>query len=447
MPKLGSQLLGNDQLTFPRIKELLAVFILCGLPIAHAQVAESIAQDVANYRHFLAVVVKQHPSVQAALRQVESARQDVEGAKWQFLPTPSIGGERSSKKADGITDRRSTFVRLQQPLWTGGRLSAQLDKAQAQESVVSHALEEQRLSLTTRWLQLWAEVQSAELKEKAYKESEEQHRKYFTQVQNRATEGHAPRSDAQLSLTRLATVQAEREQARTQKRQAISRLEQMYGGSMSTHAIAWTAPLRTHATHTTTPSKTAKDWLIQVEDQHPILQKASAVLHTVRADLALAKSKASPELYVRGEIIDGDNTRTTRQIYLGLTSNFGAGLSNLSIIAAAQAKLDAQEHETETRRREIAEQVLADVESLESQGQRLKFLGLSLASADEFLQASERQFLAGRKSWQELMNTAREKAQILTQLAEAQTAQWLAQQRLLVLSMGIDSYLGSNANP
>lgn len=132
---------------------------------------------------------------------------------------------------------------------------------------------------------------------------------------------------------------------------------------------------------------------------------------------------------------------------MGLASNFGAGLSSLSSIAAAQAKLDAQQHETETRRREIAEQVLVDVESLESQTQRVRYLELAYKSADEFLQASERQFAAGRKSWQELMNTAREKSQTLAQLADAKTIQWLAQQRLYLLSMGIDAYMNSNANP
>lgn len=405
------------------------------------------AQDPSNYRQYLAVVVKQHPTVQAGLSQIESARQDIEGAKWQFLPTPSIGAERSSKKADNLTDRRSTYARLQQPLWTGGRLTAQLDKAQAQETVVSLILEEQRLALSTRWLQLWADVQAGELKEQAYKQSEEQHRIYVAQVQNRAKEGHSPRSDVQLSLTRLAAVQAELEQARAQKRQSISRLEQMYGSAMPAQAIAWIASLQNTTTHNAKPSKAAKDWLAQVEDKHPSLQKAAAVIRTVRADVELAKSKASPELYVRGEIIDGDISKTTRQIYFGVTSSFGAGLSTLSTIAAAQAKLDAQEHETETRRREIAEQVLADVESLESQTQRLKFLEQAVASADEFLQASERQFAAGRKSWQELMNTAREKSQTLAQLADAKTLQWLAQQRLHLLSMGVDSYLSSNVNP
>jgi adhesin transport system outer membrane protein len=413
----------------------------------HAQATDPIAQSPLNYRHFLVAVDRQHPSVQSSLNQIESARQEVTGAKWQFGPTPSVGVEKSSKAPDGLTDRNTNYARLQQPVWTGGRLTAQLDRAQAQEAIARLSMEEQRLSLAARWLQVWADVQAAELKIQALAESEDQHRKYVLQVQSRAKEGQAPRSDVQLSLTRLAAVQAELEQARTQKRQAISRLEQMYGDTLPVQAIQWTAPLQAVAATPTQPLRQPSDWLSQVQEKHPTLQKAQEVARTVRADIELAKSRAYPEVYVRGEVLNGDVTKNTQQIYVGVSSSFGAGLSTLTAIAANQARLESQEHEAEARRREIAEQVLADVENLESQTQRLRYLEQAYNSADDFLQSSERQFAAGRKSWQELMNTAREKAQALTQLADAKTLQWLAQQRLYLLSMGIDAYLNSNANP
>lgn len=435
----------------PCIRKSLAGLVLLYATSTHAQVADPIAQSPLNYRHYLSHVVKQHPSVQAALNQIESARQDLAGAKWQFGPTPSIGSEKNNRPANSLTDSRTNFARLQQPLWTGGRLTAQLDRAQAQETIAHLTMEEQRLTLGTRWLQLWAEVQATELKVQAYTDSEDQHRKYVQQVQSRAKAGHSPRSDVQLSLTRLAAVQAELEQARTQKRQAVSRLVQMHGAPLPVNAILWTAPLQTSqspsASSNTAVQRIAQEWLNEVQDKHPTLQKAAAAALVIKADVDLAKSRNSPELYVRAEILNGDVTNTRQQIFVGLASNFGAGLSSLSSIAAAQAKLDAQQHETETRRREIAEQVLVDVESLECQTQRVRYLELAYKSADEFLQASERQFAAGRKSWQELMNTAREKSQTLAQLADAKTIQWLAQQRLYLLSMGIDAYMNSNANP
>jgi hypothetical protein len=65
-----------------------------------------------------------------------SAKQALEGAQWQFYPTPSVGFEQVDASAGdpnypSYGDKNVTTLRLQQPLWTGGRLSAGLDKAQA----------------------------------------------------------------------------------------------------------------------------------------------------------------------------------------------------------------------------------------------------------------------------------------------------------------------------
>jgi adhesin transport system outer membrane protein len=128
-----------------------------------------------------------------------------------------------------------------------------------------------------------------------------------------------------------------------------------------------------------------------------------------------------------------------------VTSSFGAGLSTLSTIAAtlqsSTRKNTKPKHVGNCRPESwLMSKALTP-------NPALKFLEQAHVSADEFLQSSARQFDAGRKSWQELMNTEREKAQTLAQLAEAKTLQWLAQQRLHLLSMGVDGYLHSQVNP
>ncbi len=48
---------------------------------------------------------------------------------------------------------------------------------------------------------------------------------------------------------------------------------------------------------------------------------------------------------------------------------------------------------------------------------------ISLQAAGEVSTSYDRQFLAGRKSWLDVMNAARELAQTATQLAEVQATQ------------------------
>jgi adhesin transport system outer membrane protein len=380
------------------------------------------------------------------LGQLNSAKHETDGAKYQFLPTPSFGVERNAQPNKGLTDSRTQFARLQQPLWTGGRLTAQLDRARSQEEQANFTVAEQRLSLASRWLQLWAEIQAAELKLQAFKESEALHIKYVRQVGNRAQEGHAPRSDVQLSLSRLAAVQAEIEQTKAQRQQAISKLEQMYGGPIPLGTINWTAALQAPS-QPGVANRSHGQWIAMALDIHPTIQKSMATVNTIRADAEIAKSRIYPEVYVRGEVIDRDVTGHAKQVYVGVTSNFGAGLSSMASVASAQARLQAQEQDIEVKRRDITDQVSADLQTVESQTQRLTFLIQAHESAEQFMQASERQFDAGRRTWQELMNTAREKAQALVQIADAQSIRWLAQQRLALMAAGVDTYLQTPGNP
>ena len=56
----------------------------------------------------------------------------------------------------------------------------------------------------------------------------------------------------------------------------------------------------------------------------------------------------------------------------------------------------------------------------------------------------ERQFLAGKKSWLEVMNTTRELSQAEIDLADTQSLLIQAEWRLLILSKGVDNTLKSN---
>lgn len=420
-------------------------FVLCFMP--HHVLANGPNWPAGQaHRTLLADLLTRHPGVLAAMGQLSSAKHDTEGAKSQFLPTASVGVEKTPPSASSLTDTRTTYARLQQPLWTGGRLTAQLDKARAQEELAHLTVREQRLNLAARWLQLWSEAQAAELKSQALAESEAQHLKYVRQVQNRAKEGHAPRSDVQLSLSRLAAVQAELELTKAQRQQAISRLAQMYGSPIPAQAQQWTAALQLPR-KSTESSRTSEQWTVMALDIHPSLQKSIVTVNVLRADADIAKSRIHPEVYLRGELIHRNMSGNAQQLYVGVSSNFGAGFSTMASVAAAQARLQAQEQEIEVKRRDITDQINADLQTVESQAQRLNYLLEAQQSAEQFMQASERQFEAGRRTWQELMNTAREKAQVLVQMADTQSTLWLAQQRLALMATGVEAYLQNTSNP
>ena len=424
----------------------IAVGFFIATVTLHVRSAELEAVRSHGYRWMLRDMLSRHPGVLLAKGQIEAAQFDTEGSRWQYFPTPSVGVERSDGSSKSINNRTS-FARLQQPLWTGGRLSAQLERSLAQEEAAGWGLQEQQLALAVRWLELWAEVQASQLRVQAYTDSEAQHLIYMRQVKNRAQQGQAPVSDVELSQSRLLSVQSDLAQARSQSRQAVARLQQMWGAqTWSVLDADWLSPLpREYKEIDQWLASPDGDWLSLALAQHPTLRKIEAAARVLKSDVDLAQARLYPELYLRGEITKGDvnPTTATRQLFVGLSSSLGAGLSFSAAIAAAQVRLDANSQEAEVARRSISEQIHADVEMLQMQAQRLKLLEKAAQSNQQFLLSSERQFEAGRRSWQELMNTAREKAQTLAQVAEAKTQFWVASQRLWLQSRGLDVYLDS----
>jgi outer membrane protein, adhesin transport system len=393
------------------------------------------ADNISLYRILLPDVLDEHPAVRAADQQRQSAAQEVEGARWQYLPTPSIGVE-NGNRTNRLLDSKTRFARLQQPLWTGGRLTAQTDRANAQADLAHATWREQRQTLATRWLELWAEAVAAGRRVEAYTESEVLHQRYVKRVQARATEGQIARSEIQLSLSRLSNVQAELELARAQQQQALNKLRQMWGRPWSVPLPLTLPDLLAVAPDAPAAADTAEP----VED-HPVLQKSRAQIHLAQAEVDLARARLSPEVYARGEIVHGDVTGEVRRTFIGMSTSYGGGLSALTAVGSAQSRVEAQRQDLEVRRRDLSDLLAADQVQRLSQTQRARQLQQSLEAADAYLKSSETQFDNGRRSWQELMNSAREKAQLRVQLADTRAQAWLAAERLRLNTQGLDVYL------
>ena len=126
----------------------------------------------------LEAATTQHPSVRNQQAQQRAALKGVDAAKWQFFPTPSVSVEGVNASKDDPSyagDAQVTYLRLQQPLWTGGRLTINQDKARVNLDLAQANTADTQLQLALRVVQAYADWTSADLKVKAYQSSVETH--------------------------------------------------------------------------------------------------------------------------------------------------------------------------------------------------------------------------------------------------------------------------------
>jgi adhesin transport system outer membrane protein len=421
-------------------KNLLLVCMACVPVWAQAQTTAPAPAPSPTLASLVRDALDSHPTTQSQRALVASAAAGVESARWQFYPTPSVSLENATTSGADPSyqgDNRVATLRLQQPLYSGGRLTAGADKAQASLDQSQAALEESRLQLSLRVVQAYGEWLSAHLKVQASQKNEDSHNRLLRQVERRIDEGVSAESDRVLALGRLDAVRAEVTAAQVQGDMALARLGQLLG-----RPIAGDALTRTVATPRPVSAQTAA-LLEQALGQSAAVQKAQSLVRVQEATVVERRADLLPEIYLRAERQYGNfnftNGAPVNRLFVGVSSRLGAGLSGLSNVAAARSQLEAALAEVQVQTRNLNEQVLADHAQFTATERRLASVQASLRSAQSVSESFDRQFLAGRKTWLDVMNAARELAQTEAQIADLLSTQVVVSWRLSFYTQGIEA--------
>lgn len=411
---------------------VIAAFLFSGIGIAHA--AGNTLPEL------IGAALAQYPSLRSQEERERGAQADIEAARWQFWPTPSVSVERASAAHGDLGyqgDASVTYLRVQQPLWTGGRLSGGLSRAEAKLLAARADLQDARQQLALRVIQAWSEAVVAGLKLRAYEASKSIHERLLALVRRRQQEGASAQADVALAASRLSALQADLDAARAQSDTARARLHLLTGRTVPADLGAGALPIRERA---------LDSLLNAARGQSPQLEKTRAIERVAEAEVEVARASISPEVYLRVERQFGNYLQLHQppqtRVFVGLSTALGAGLSSLSGVDSALAQQRAAQDDLQTQQLALDDQVQADYTLALTARTRRAALEETRGAAADVLASYERQFLAGHKQWQDLMNAAREQAQNEAQLADAVGAQQLANWRLAVMSRGLDVVLG-----
>lgn len=387
-----------------------------------------------------------YPSIRAQEALVRAAEGGASAARWQYLPTPSIGMERVASSAGSYSFGDSTVatLRLQQPLWTGGRLTAGLAKAKAGVAVGLSSVDVARQDLALRVVQAYAEWSGGVARESAYEKSLQSHLQSQSQMLRRIKEGVSPQTDLLLVQGRIEQTRSELIVAQAQQSAALSRLSQMLARTVRADELrdSLAQPL---------PTGRVQDMVASAQAGSPNVARLVATARMQQKVIDERRADLSPEVYLRMERQYGNfsfrGAAPENRLFFGVSTRFGAGFSAFSGVDAARASYEAALADIDTARVALSDQITADHLQLESGKQRLLTLKASLDSTVATSQAWNRQFLSGQKSWLDVMNSVREVAQVETQIADVNAAQLLLTWRLGVYVKGVDFLIVDASGP
>jgi outer membrane protein, adhesin transport system len=405
----------------------LAVGAAAALILLSPQAAMAQTATRHGLEQLVAIAIRTHPGVSARRAELGAAQAEVEAARWQYFPTPSM---QLRNQDNGTT---ATVVAVQQPLWAGGRLDAGLDAADSRARSAGVSIAEAQYNLALRVTNAWQSWMQARGRGNAMTKSVAQLEGYADSVRRRIAGGVSAEVDHELVISRLAQARSSLSTARAAERTALAQLSQMVGQPLRADGLA----IPDGVEDKVPPLAALVD---QMTATSPVLRRLDADIQTARHEVVQKDAALWPTLALRAEHQRADATATSlavndNRVMLVLDYVPGAGLSAAAGADAARARIGGLMESREAARRDLVEKVSTDYEDHLASRDRRRDLRNTLKASAEVLASYDRLFVAGKRSWLDVLNAARELTEVEISLADVE-AQLVASRYRLRLHGG-----------
>lgn len=377
-----------------------------------------------------------YPSMRAARFDATASNEDVTAARLQRWPTVTVTNETNT---GNLRSYPMQAVQVQQTLWDFGRISARIAEAEATADVGLLNVYIQQQDLTLQVIGAWQSLQASRKRVNVAERTLGLLTAYQAQMSRRVDAEASPRIDLELVNARYLQTQVELATAQASLQVALLRLEQLSGleSLQSRLSNATPMPSIVSTLYFADIVKSA-DW-IKIATESPAVAKARAQMQIAKNRYEGKKAEIFPQVFLRAykplnTIPTSNDTSTTT--FVGLSYSTGTGFSTLAEAQALSTRISSAESSVESALLEMRQTLQSDREEFISSRIRAAALENAVNGSELVLISYKRQFVAGKKSWLDLLNAVRELAQNQYAYVDAQSSMMGAMNRLQ-LRMGL----------
>lgn len=404
---------------------ILMTQVLTCLRIFGEEVRSITIQDAVN------LAVSQNPAVRAARNELEAARWRIDIAKSakypqvlmsaQYLHTdalgtftiPSLGPNIPLRTISiGAADNTIGILRVQQALYTAGRIPAQIKRAVALYDVALGRLAAVQAQIVLEAKEAYYNVLLSESLVRSAEQNLVAAKQHLEVATAKFEAGSAPRFDVIRAKTQVSEAEQNLTQARNQAQLARITLNKVLG-----------APLNQvfNLSEPKPPSPPAKDISSLIEtalSQRPEVLIAKAQIAAAEAGVRAAKADERPQLGLDADyqVVSNENPGQASGFTLAavLTKEIFDGGRIKAAISEAKAMLDEARSRFEQTKFEVELEIRQSYLNLETAQKTLETAKARLAQAEEAYEIAQVRYDAG-------VGTAVEIADALAALAAART--------------------------
>ncbi|OHX14538.1 hypothetical protein BI347_14250 [Chromobacterium sphagni] len=369
-----------------------------------------------------------HPQAAMAQSEREGADGERQAAHWQRYPVPSF---QSMTPQDRSRSEPVNRFSLEQPVFAGGRIDAGIDEAEAKFTASQSNLDQVAADLGIRLSSVWYEWHRQRERKVVLQESVQAHQRLRDQIGRRVKEGVSAQADLTLAVARLSQAEGDLQQARAAERNVYAQLVQLAGTQI--HLLgAFPVGLADQAV-TEMPSVS---WHEKAVARDPGLAKLDAEAEAAGADIRVRRGQLFPAVSIRYDY-DASGPRKGSGVFLQVSAQPGAGLSGLSGVKTSEAHYQAVKDARRSAELELRQMLDTDFSDYDSALARIQSYEQLQRSSREVADSYARQFVAGRKSWLDVLNAVRESVAADLSIIDAKTQRSQAWWRLRLRAFGL----------
>ena len=151
----------------------------------------------------LSQLITNHPSIKMSQEVIKGAKERVDSAFWGYFPTPSVDVSVRDE------DRNLTTARIEQPIWTGGKITSKYDIATSKEQETILELQETSYNLIENFLSILNAYMQSKANILELEEGLNNLNKFNEMLDRRMDAGISSNSDKELLNARIEQINSE----------------------------------------------------------------------------------------------------------------------------------------------------------------------------------------------------------------------------------------------
>lgn len=417
----------NDKTIRYMINQLIVLLLLL---VSHGAYSKEIQRSSNSVSLLLNEMYQQSPALQAYRFRKQSVEEAYQEALWQRYPTPKIGMSQQAGEEPSIR------ISLEQPIWTGGNITHSINMERSRIDSATADIESVKVEIATEFINILGEWISAYQKKNAYLRSSLIYEDLEDTIKRRAMSGVSSDVDVLLIESRKRALMNDilkEENNLIIKSQMFS---SMLGRKVFVNDLigyGFGEPLE-QLPESQLPEMSD---LIELINNHPRIKKLNKDLVTQQFEYSKERSSKWPKVSLELRYEHNENNlgfiNKDTGVYLNLTSNWTPGLSSFTSHNKIESLINSTKSEKDAQIQRLTRLYTNDYLSYDVTLKQIENTLKSIQSAKSVYDSYKRQYLVGKKTWNDLLNAAQDVIKYEVQLAEFYSVKFISRWRLELL--------------